>query len=302
MFQDYLLYATDVDMRYAYRMLNLSTLAQHAQTLHALNHPRAIVLAESLVGGMLLASILEGEESINVRIQAGDDFTVACETTRHAQTRGYVEFNEKSPLVAAIDRSLPLLTDFHVRSLRWQAGVDKLSEGHSLAEGATIEQAFNEHLGQSYQMRTHLKIESWVDTSDNTLRAYGVIFMELPNLEAQAAQNLWTHIAGLPSLQKLVSQSEDPDVIASALIPDLTKPIRSDKPIWSCGCSQISVESMLVKLPHEELVDMESDNKPVEVSCHYCSKNYVVTIDRIRELIADPQSVSREAKNEPVKN
>lgn len=297
MFQDYLFYGTDVEMRYAYRMLNMSALAQKAQFLHGLSQPRAQVLAEGLVASVLLSSLLDEEERIQLKIQCAEDFVVSTETTRLAETRGYVSFGPPTPELAELDAGQGFQGEIFVRSLRSQSGSNKLFEGVSRCLAKSIEFAVNDHLDQSFQVSSRLKLQSWTDPADGGLRAVGVVYLELPGLAQNVGQELNAYIDALPSMKQLYLEAgEDPDKLARRLIPHETRAIKSIQPRWSCSCSQTSIEGMLVSLGAHALGEMADDAKPVEVKCHYCSTNYEVGLPRLQELL---QELRMQAKAAP---
>ena len=95
MFQDYLFFGVDTKVFYCYRMLHLSNLAEEAKNLHNLNPQRALLLSDALLGSVLLSSILDYEERINLRIHCGSDFTIGTETSFQGETRGYIEYLEQ---------------------------------------------------------------------------------------------------------------------------------------------------------------------------------------------------------------
>lgn len=291
MFQDYLFYGTDVETRYAFRMLHLTSLARHAQSLHGLSGRRAELLGQGLLTGVLLASVLEDEERINLRVQSSTDFTMGIETTRHAVTRGYFECNPQSELISEIDfganPSMPLV----VRSLRSKSNTSNLFEGITGTETNSFQFAMNEHLAASYQMRSKICIDCWHDPMDQQLYAIGVIYLELPNLREEISKELWSHVKSLPPLRKLYgNHSHDPDALAARLIPHQVRAINSVNPSWGCSCSPESVEQMLKQLGHRELISLADEGRPAEIRCHYCNKNYLVEVARLRELALECQS------------
>jgi molecular chaperone Hsp33 len=285
MFQDYLLYATDVEVRYAYRMVHLSSLVQQAQALHGLNDERAILLGETLLAGCLLSTVLDDDERLNLRVQCGDDFTLASETTSHLQMRGYIAC-EQTPMVAAIDLGQKPIAALMIRSLRAKTQSGQIFEGVTKFLTNSIEEALNDHMRHSYQMNARLKLDCWKDRTDGKLRAFGVVYFALPNLDSDVAASLWEHVDSLPEFRDVLVASDDPDVIVKNIIPDETRPVRSVNPVWLCGCSQESVERMLISIPQEELQDMVRSGETLEIKCHYCSTNYVVSIDKQKDLLA----------------
>jgi molecular chaperone Hsp33 len=283
-FQDYLFYATDVEVRYAYRLLNISALVESARQMHGLTHAKMILLAETMVGSSLLASVLEDDERVNLRVQAGSEFTIAAETTRSAETRGYIEFAPESQIAEILDTESRIQGLFGVRSIRSHAATHQLFQGHTESEGATIEQAIADHIDQSFQLNSKIKVQCWMH--EGQLCAYGFILFELPNLKPQISEQLTRYFEALPSLKVLVSEGADPDLLCTKLIPNQTRPIKSLQPTWGCKCSQSSVEAMLLKLDPQDLSEMAADPQPAKVMCHYCSKEYTVENRRLEELYA----------------
>jgi molecular chaperone Hsp33 len=274
-------------------MLHLTSLVRHAQSLHGLSAARAEILGQGLLAGVLLASVLEDEERINLRVQASADFTMGIETTRHAMTRGYLEVDPESPLVRAIDDGehpdLPLV----IRSLRSSGHAHSLFEGTTGTRTASLEFALNEHLAASYQMGCKIRMDCWHSPTDQKLYAVGAIFLELPKLKEEVRQALWSHVDALPPLRTLFGESaHDPDAFAQQLIPHTVRAINNLTPNWSCSCSQNSVETMLLKLGQQELLSLAGDKKPAEIRCHYCNKTYVVTEERLAELALSLTTVS----------
>ena len=297
MFQDYLLYATDAEVRYALRVVHLSGLVQNAIGMHSLNDHRGKLLGEALLTGCLISSVLEEEERVNLRVQCGDHYTLATETNLQCETRGYFEAAD-TEFIQALDLGQDPVHPLTIRSLRAKNATANVFEGVTRFLTNSLEEAFNDHLLHSYQMRAKLKIETW-RAKDGLWRAYGVIFMELPKLDRAVKTELWQHVAGLPSFEEMLRDSDDPDLLAQQLIPHVFRPIRSIKPSWSCRCSQEMVENMLLTLPIEEVQDMVREAKPLEIKCHYCSKNYFVANERQIELLASmaPQDESVILKN-----
>ena len=290
MFQDYMFYGTDVEVKYAFRVIHLSALAQQAQASHGLAEHRGKLLAEALAAGCLIASVLDEEERVNIRVQCGDDYTLATETTCQAEARGYLECNS-GEFMSAFDNGENPVAALMVRSIRAKSQSGKLFEGVTKFLTNSLEEAFNDHIKHSYQINAKLKVDSWIDNVDNKLRAFGVIYSELPNMSASDRENLWQHVAALPLLREIHSEGDDPDELIAKLVPHKVHPVKSLKPLWVCKCSNESIERMLLSLPVEELQDMVREAKPLDIKCHYCSTNYAVTVDRQKELLASSGAV-----------
>ncbi|MES2614900.1 MAG: Hsp33 family molecular chaperone HslO [Bdellovibrionota bacterium] len=284
MFQDYLFFGVDSKVFYSYRMLHLSATVEEARKMHGLSLNKGLLLSDALLGSVLLSSLLEYEQRINLRIHCGDHFTIGTETNAEAQTRGYIECNENSDIVKSIDQGTKAESELIVRSIRSQKNKTSLFEGVTSSYTNSIQDALNEHLSSSYQMNTKLRLNSWINPESQTLCAFGVIYQELPEIPMQISTKLENYIASLPSMQELYLFNSDPDILAQKLIPDETKAVKSIHPKFVCECSTEKVESAIAAFPVEDLEDMIHKRKDIEVKCHYCSKNHIVTAQRVGEI------------------
>lgn len=285
MFQDYLFFGVDTKVFYSYRMLHLSHLIEHAKNIHGLNNQRALLLSDTLLGCVLLSSVLDYEERINLRVQCGADFTIGTETTFQAETRGYIECDNESDLAKALDENKIHKFDLHVRSLRSQRNDSQnLFEGNTASAHSDIETALNEHLKSSFQMNTQLRISSWVNESDSTVNAFGVIYQELPGIPEDVSQKLRAHIDSLPTMKELYLANSDPDVLVKKVIPDETKAIKSINPKFVCTCSHEKAQTAVSAFPLNDLEDMIQKSEDIPVKCHYCSKVHVVTVGQIKTI------------------
>lgn len=284
MFQDYLFFGVDSKVFYSYRMLHLSSLVEEARELHNLNEKRALLLSDAFLGGVLLSSLLDYEERINLRIHCGEHFTIGIETDYIAQTRGYIECSEESEVVKHIDSGEKIETGFVVRSVRSQKNKSGLFEGVTSSFTHSIQDALNEHLSSSYQMNTQLKISSWVDPISQKINAFGVIYQELPEIPADVSTKLQNYVKSLPSMKELYLSNSDPDILAQKLIPDETKGVKSLHPKFVCQCSAKKAEDAIAVFPLTDIEDMIHQAKNVEIKCHYCNKNHVLTVEKIGEI------------------
>ncbi len=133
-------------------------------------------------------------------------------------------------------------------------------------------------------MNTKLKISSWIDEPTQTLRAFGVIYQELPEIPPHVSSTLLMYVKSLPSMQELYLFNSDPDILAQKVIPDETKAVKSLCPQFVCSCSAQKSEDAITAFPLEEIEDMLQKGEDVHVKCHYCSTDHVVLVDKIAQI------------------
>ncbi len=293
MFQDFLFYAADVKTQYAFRLVHLSRLVSDAAQKHELVGVRAELLGDVLVNGVLLSSILETEERVNLRIQMGSDFTVASETTCNAEVRGYLQSADDSEFLKNLENGVHTKQPVVVRSLRSVPNKTKLNEGITQSQFGSVSQVVNEHLETSFQSNARVRSECWTD-AEGQLRAFGVIYLELPNLPQTVETELAEHVAQIKRFSEMDSAVlEDPDLLSKALAPHEIRAVNSVNPRWQCTCSVAGIEGMLLRLSSADLAEMADTNEPAKVTCHYCNTQFEIPVKRLREL-----SFSKQANEE----
>lgn len=296
MFQDYLVYATDLNTHYAFRVVHLSHLVQDAVARHRLTGARAECLGEALVCGILLSSLLEQEERVNLRLQMGSSFTLATETTRHAETRGYLETPEFDEFFQNLQSAAKGQHDVIVRSLRSLSSTSKLTEGITQCRFESVSEAVADHLKHSFQVGSRLKASCWVDDAGQ-LRAYGVVYLDLPGMPQQIGKELDSTAALFHEFSEFAEHIlDDPDQLLKILSPRQFRVVNSVVPEWKCTCSQAGIEDMLLSLGQRELLEMGQQTEPTKITCHFCSTEYIVPSERIQELALS--KVSADEANE----
>jgi len=52
-----------------------------------------------------------------------------------------------------------------------------------------------------------------------------------------------------------------------------------------CDCSKERVARAIVSIGSKDIREMIQEGKPVEANCHFCNKNYVFSIEDLKELL-----------------
>ncbi len=282
--QNYLFFAVDTHVAYSFRMAHLSELVRDICTRHELNPARSHLLGTAILGCVLMSSLLDDEEAINVRIQCGAHFTIGVECNELGHVKGYLEANQDSDVVQKIDQEMEWEENLMVRSVRTQKNRTQLFEGVTALVTNSIEAALNDHLASSYQMATRLNLQHWTTTA-GLPEAFGFILQELPNISKELSQTLTEHMGKLPSMHELYQTTKgDPDLLAQRLIPGPFTALKSLTPSFRCSCSQKKVSDAVGMLPMNELEEMIHKADPVEVRCHYCNTKHQVDLLQLKEI------------------
>ena len=122
---------------------------------------------------------------------------------------------------------------------------------------------------------------------DNTVRqAGGFIVQLMPFAEEETISRLEENIKNLSSVTAMLDAGKTPEGMLEVLLlgmnPEITDTLSVE---FACNCSKDRVRKALISIGREELQSMIDDDKPIEVNCHFCNKNYNFTVDELKQMI-----------------
>ena len=122
---------------------------------------------------------------------------------------------------------------------------------------------------------------------DNTVRqAGGFIVQLMPFAEEETISRLEENIKNLSSVTAMLDAGKTPEGMLEVLLSGMTPEITDTLPVeFACNCSKDRVRKALISIGREELQSMIDDDKPIEVNCHFCNKNYNFTVDELKQMI-----------------
>lgn len=121
---------------------------------------------------------------------------------------------------------------------------------------------------------------------DNTVaQAGGFIVQLMPFTGEEVIGKLEENIRSLPSVTAMLSDGQMPEDILLRVLDGLDVVVqeRCDTG-FVCDCSRERVERSLISLGHEDMDEIISDGKPIEVRCQFCNKAYQFTVDELKHL------------------
>lgn len=122
---------------------------------------------------------------------------------------------------------------------------------------------------------------------DNTVRqAGGFIVQLMPFAEEETISRLEENIKNLSSVTAMLDAGKTPEGMLEVLLLGMNPEITDTLPVeFACNCSKDRVRKALISIGREELQSMIDDDKPIEVNCHFCNKNYNFTVDELKQMI-----------------
>jgi molecular chaperone Hsp33 len=284
--RDRLIRGISDDKLFKITVVKTSSVVRDAQTKHGLSPLAAVILGQSLTGGLLLASTLKGEERLTIRIEGdGPVGNVIVEANAVGAVRGYVGHNDAALPEGASDVSLAdglgngMLSVAKVlyneaRPVTGTVGVNKDS----------VQEALAHYIRQSEQVESALLLDVDVDENGQVTEAGGILVQALPNAPLEGMVALQQALESLPRISSLFkNRAYYIDGILNLVGKDIgARELNRMLVDFFCSCTEESFIRALTMLDLSELKEMAGTQQ--ELVCHYCNKKYPVSAEKMTSL------------------
>jgi molecular chaperone Hsp33 len=122
---------------------------------------------------------------------------------------------------------------------------------------------------------------------DNTVKqAGGFIVQLMPYAEEETIQILENNILKIQSVTQMLDEGKTPEEILEMVLGELGLDVLDKTDVsYQCDCSKKRVEKALISVGEKDLQEMIADGKEIEVNCHFCNKNYMFSVEELKEMV-----------------
>lgn len=122
---------------------------------------------------------------------------------------------------------------------------------------------------------------------DNTVRqAGGFIIQLMPFTSEEVIGRLEEKLKTITSVTKLLEDGKSPEEILESVLGELGLEITERVPVsFQCDCSRERVEKVLLSLGQKDRQELIDEGEDVELHCHFCGRNYVFSVEEIKNLM-----------------
>lgn len=258
--------------------IDVSGIAEQTRQFHKLRKDAVPLAAEAVVASIIMAGQIKGEERLSFQMQCSRP---QCAFIADVDSTGGIRARFTPEAVFLSDETG---LDGMILAIKSLPGKE-LYRGVTAIETENIVSALNRHIGASAQVDNILNIQVQVADDGSITQAVGIMIERLP---ASAVSELEA------SAEFVVAFDPVREMTASALIEAVKAREIEGVPFdvleetevkWRCSCGPERVEAVLLSLPVEELTAMLEEDGQAEVICHFCNVPYIVTGERIEQMI-----------------
>ncbi|MGC8966683.1 MAG: Hsp33 family molecular chaperone HslO [Caldimicrobium sp.] len=244
-------------------------------------------LGRALAGVALLSADLKFGK-ILLQINGGGPLgEILAEADYQGNLRGLVKNpqvhlppeNKKLPVGKAVGNQgyLNVIRDYGLKEV-YQSSSNLLSG--EIAEDLAY------YLTTSEQIPSACALGVLVNTDGSVLTAGGFLIQKLPEAKEEEITYLEKILTELKPITEYLSTGLKIEEVLEKIFKDIEiLEIREVR--FKCTCSLERVEEALIALGGEELEEMLKEGKPVEVTCEFCKERYLISIEKIKELIEE---------------
>lgn len=285
---DYLVRATAADAQIRAFAVTSRELVEYARAAHDTSPVVTAALGRLMTGALMMGSMLKGEQDI-LTLQINGDGPVHGLTVT-ADAAGHVKGYADSPQAMMPPNGAGKLDVGGVIG----SGVLRVMKDMGLKEpyASTVTLQTGE-IGDdlTYYFAASEQIPSVVALGvlmnrDNTVRQAGGFIMQLmPFTSEEVISRLEEKLTRVTSVTELLEAGKSPEEILENVLGEFGLEITDSMPVsFRCDCSRERVKKVLISLGKKDRQELIDEGKDVELRCHFCSRNYVFSVEEIKNL------------------
>lgn len=264
-------------------------LVEEARNNHGTSPVATAALGRTMTAAAMMGVMLKGDKDLlTLQINGNGPLKgIIVTADSKANVKGYVynpyvdipaKPNGKFDVSGAIgDGMLNVIMDIGLKDP--YVGQTKLVSGE-IAEDLTY------YFASSEQTPSVVALGVLVDKDISVKQAGGFIVQLMPGAEEKVIAKLEENLKQIKSVTSLLEQGKTPEQILEILLYDMDMKILDEVPTkFYCNCTKDRVEKALITVGAKEINDMIKENKPIELNCHFCNKNYDFSVNELKDLL-----------------
>ena len=285
---DYIVRATAANSQIRAFACTGKELVEYARSAHNTSPVVTAALGRLLIGGAMMGSMMKGDQDLlTLKINCSGPIkglTVTADSKANVKGFAYQpQVNLPPSKEGKLDVGKAL--DLGVLSVIKDMGLKDPYVGQVDLQTGEIAEDLTYYFATSEQVPSCVALGVLMN-KDNTVRcAGGFIIQLLPFAEEEVIAKLEQKIGEIHSITAMLDQGMSPEMILEHVLGDFGLEILDTIPTkFSCNCSKERVEKALISIDKKDIDEMIQDNKPIEVNCHFCNKNYEFSIEDLKRI------------------
>ncbi len=268
---------------------NTTALVAEMQRRHGMTATVSAAAGRLITGATLLGSALKGRERVSLQV-VGDgpigalsaEAIIVAERTIGA--RAYARYPTVDvPLNARGKLDVGTAVGRGNLQVTKSYEVGQPYNGLVALETGEIGDDIAAYLAHSEQIPSIVALGVLVD-ANGVKAAGGIIAQLLPGADETTIAQLEDRAKWMPPITQQIADGADPQTLVRRLVGDDVKWYQTFDTMFACRCTREKVETALMGLGRDELLEIAKKREETEAICDFCRHRYILTPEEVLAL------------------
>lgn len=286
---DYIVRATAADAQLRAFAVTARELVEEARKAHDTSPVATAALGRLMTGGVMMGVMMKGEKDLLTLQVSGDGPLKGMTVT--ADSKGNVKGYAIEPQVMLPPNGQGKLDvggavgNGMLRVIK-DMGLKEPYVGQTVLQTGEIAEDLTYYFAASEQVPSSVGLGVLME-KDNTVRqAGGFIIQLMPFTPDNVIASLEENLAAFSSVTQVLNEGKTPEEMLALLLKGMDMEIVDTMPArFYCNCDKKRVEKAIISIGKKEIKEMISENKSIEVNCHFCNTSYTFSVEELKELL-----------------
>lgn len=286
---DYIVRATAANAQIRAFAATTRELVEAARKAHDTSPVVTAALGRLLTGGVMMGTTLKGEKDL-LTLQVSGDGPIKGMTVT-ADSQGNVKGYAINPQVMLPPSALGKLDvggavgKGMLRVIK-DMGLKEPYVGQTTLQTGEIAEDLTYYFATSEQVPSSVGLGVLMEKDNTVKQAGGFIVQLMPFTEDAVISRLEQNLAEFTSVTSVLDEGKTPKQMLEMVLKGMDVEITNTLPAqFYCNCDKKRVEKAIISIGKKEIREMISENKPVEVNCHFCNTSYSFSVEELKELL-----------------
>lgn len=286
---DYIVRATAANAQIRAFAMTSRELVEQARSVHDLSPVITAALGRLLTAGAMMGSMLKGErDTLTLQIHCdGPVRGLAVTADAKANVKGAaLEPQAMLPPSALGKLDVGKAVGAGILSVIKDMGLKEPYVGQTQLQTGEIAEDLTYYFATSEQVPSAVGLGVLMERDNTVRQAGGFIIQLMPFTEEQVIASLERNLAEFTSVTQVLDEGKSPEEMLGMLLKGLDLEITDTMPAqFYCNCDKKRVEKAIISIGKRDIQEMISDNKNIEVNCHFCNTSYTFSVEELKELL-----------------
>lgn len=286
---DYIIRGTAAGDQVRFFAATTKEMVETARSIHNTSPVATAALGRLLTAGAMMGSMSKDEKDLTtLQIKCSGPIEGLIVTADGAaNVKGYV--TNPNVILPANDKGkldVAKALDLGVLSVIKDIGLKEPYIGQTHLVSGEIAEDLTYYFATSEQVPSSVALGVLMEKNNTVKQAGGFIIQLMPFADEELITALEERLKEFTSVTSLLDQGKTPEDMMQQLFEGYDVQIMDNIPTaYHCDCSKERVYQAVMSIGRKDIEDMIAEEKPIEVNCHFCGKNYIFDVEDLKSML-----------------